>query len=117
MSGQESPKSEQSTRGKRVAARKTTTRRSAVVAKFTRKNAVVEAIQWRGNNDGEVIEFLGVEGTAAVYDVNIVGGRGLFIPAFQKRIAVPGDWIVTGGSIPPGAVEVRKPDDFEREYT
>ena len=78
--------------------------------KFRKKPVVIEAIQWTGDNVGEIGEFLA--GVAGVHWAN--SGRNVVIPTREGDMAAsPNDWIIKGVA---GEFYPCKPDIFEATY-
>jgi len=76
------------------------------MAKFRKKSAVIEAVQWTGMNVGEVLSFVGGEGSAKF-------GK-FFIPTLAGTMtALAGDWIIRGVS---GEFYPCEPDIFAKTY-
>lgn len=75
--------------------------------KFRKKPVVIEAIQWTGDNNGAVMDFMGQSWLNTNPDI-------LTIPTLQGTIAArKGDWIIKGVK---GEFYPCKPDIFEQTY-
>ena len=73
--------------------------------KYRKKPVVIEAVKWTGNNQKELVEFMGVVSTCA--------GK-LDIPTLEGTItASVGDWIIKGVK---GEFYPCKPDVFDATY-
>lgn len=74
---------------------------------FRKRSVVIQAIQWDGNNDVEIMDFLGTK--------SLIKERGkLVIPTLEGEMqASRMDWIIQGIQ---GEVFPCKPDIFEETY-
>ncbi len=79
------------------------------MTKFRKKPVVIEAVQWTGILNVEILNFL----PDGVYQA--LGGDGnLRIPTLEGvMLASPGDWIIKGVA---GEFYPCKPDVFEKTY-
>lgn len=76
--------------------------------KYRKKPVVIEAVQWRGSNIGEIGDFLQWS------NFNHDDVRGLDIHTLEGNLhATEGDWIIKGVS---GEFYPCKPDIFEATY-
>jgi hypothetical protein len=83
--------------------------REALMAKFRRKIAIIDAVQWAGNNLEEVIVFMDVPEITNDFLDNY-----LIIPTLEGDMkASVGDWIIRGVG---GEYYPCKPDKFEKLY-
>jgi hypothetical protein len=74
--------------------------------KFRKKPAIVEAVQWMGNNCEEMAKFMGRE--------SITDGADLVIYTLEGNMrANVGDWIIRGVS---GELYPCKSDIFQQTY-
>lgn len=93
-----------------------------MIKKFRKKPVVIEAIQWNGNNERDVFDFLEPArkdqymtntGDSFYIDHSKVKG-GLIIRTLEgEHIASIEDWIIKGVS---GEFYPCKPDIFEKTY-
>ena len=90
------------------------------MSKFRKRPVVVDAIEWRGDNLREVIDFTGWHPSAsnkwtwAEYEMIIVPEKGLKIFTLEgSHMASVGDWIIKGVK---GEFYPCKPDVFEATY-
>lgn len=75
--------------------------------KFVKKPIVVNAIQWTGTNNDDIVEFMG-------WKVDKTNYGHLKIPTLEGTMeARPGDWIVRGVT---GEYYPVKPDIFALTY-
>lgn len=78
--------------------------------KFRKKPVEVEAVQWTGENVGEIKSFAGLDVSVQYYDLpptlRIYTLEGVMT-------AKPGDWIIKGVQ---GELYPCKPDVFEKTY-
>lgn len=80
---------------------------------FNDRSAVIEAVQWTGDNTAEVAEFIGGP-VEDVTDPNITGGRGLIVVTDEGTVlATPRDWIVSDAQ---GELFTCAPDVFAGRY-
>lgn len=74
--------------------------------KFRKKPVVIEAIQWTGQNEGELANFMRQPAVSQ--------GKGLLIDTLEGEMrADPGDWIIRGVK---GEFYPCKPDIFAATY-
>ena len=74
--------------------------------KFRKKPVVIEAIQWAGDNFGELTDFM--------HDCYSVDGKKIIISTYEGNMtANVGDWIIRGIK---GEFYPCKPDIFEATY-
>lgn len=79
--------------------------------KFRKKPVVIEAVQWNGNNDMEIQEFIRNGNWHWVAEDD---GINLYIPTLEGKMkANVGDFIIKGVS---GEFYPCKPDIFEKTY-
>jgi hypothetical protein len=77
---------------------------------YRKKPVVIEAVQWTGENQGEVMRFTGDK---AVYRSR-TGGSELVVHTLEGvLVADPGDWIIRGVK---GEFYPCKPDIFAATY-
>lgn len=89
--------------------------------KFRKKPAVIEAIQWTGINDLELLEFVGLGGESLLKYPSLMtvnhprqwDGRWLVATLEGPLLANMGDWIIRGIK---GEFYPCKPDIFEATY-
>lgn len=82
-----------------------------MVEQFVKKPIIVEAIQWTGKNEYEVMKFVG----SHCYLVNKSNGKALIINTLEgDHYASVNDWIVKGVK---GEFYPVKPDIMEQTYT
>lgn len=80
--------------------------------KFRKKPVVIEAVQWTGNNIGEVIDHVG--GGLEFTTEELRNAPVVIIPTLEgKMTAMPGDWIIKGVK---GECYPCKPDIFAATY-
>lgn len=73
--------------------------------KFRKKPVLIEAVQWRGDNDIEVCDFTGIR---------LFAGNKLVIPTLEGALeAEVGDYIIRGVN---GEVYPCKPEIFRETY-
>ena len=76
------------------------------MAKYRKKPVVVEAVQWTGNNWGELTDFM--------HDAYGVEGQKITIVTLEGTMTADvGDWIIKGVK---GEFYPCKPDIFEATY-
>lgn len=88
------------------------------MAKFRKKPVEVEAIQWNGQNLKEIIDFTGLNPSAANIAwkdlCDLVDRDGLKIFTLEGKMSANiGDWIIKGVQ---GECYPCKPDIFEQTY-
>lgn len=88
------------------------------MAKYRKKPVVIEAMQWTGDNLSDVIDFTGLNISAAHWTKEefeaTVKNKGLKIFTLEGPLkASPGDWIIKGIR---GEFYPCKPDIFEATY-
>lgn len=82
-----------------------------MIGQFVKKPIVVEAIQWTGKNEHEVMKFVGSHCCL----VNKSDGKALIINTLEgDHYASVNDWIVKGVK---GEFYPVKPDIMEQTYT
>lgn len=82
-----------------------------MIEQFVKKSIVVEAIQWTGKNEHEVMKFVGSHCCL----VNKSNGKALIINTLEgDHYASVNDWIVKGVK---GEFYPVKPDIMEQTYT
>lgn len=82
-----------------------------MIEQFVKKPIVVEAIQWTGKNEHEVMKFVGSHCCL----VNKSNGKALIINTLEgDHYAFVNDWIVKGVK---GEFYPVKPDIMEQTYT
>ena len=82
-----------------------------MIGQFVKKPIVVEAIQWTGKNEHEVMKFVGSHCCL----VNKSNGKALIINTLEgDHYASVNDWIVKGVK---GEFYPVKPDIMEQTYT
>ncbi len=80
-----------------------------MIKKYKKKPIVVEAVQWTGRNDTEVLEFL--ENSKSDYDYN---GKEIYIETLEGKMFVSdGDFVIKGVK---GECYPCKPNIFEQTY-
>jgi hypothetical protein len=85
--------------------------------KFRKKPVVIEAIQYTGENQGEVASFVGKNLPVKIHDLG--GGTQGGVPCLEietlegTMLAIPKDWIIRGVS---GEFYPCKPDIFDKTY-
>ena len=85
--------------------------RITMIGQFVKKPIVVEAIQWTGKNEHEVMKFVGSHCCL----VNKSDGKALIINTLEgDHYASVNDWIVKGVK---GEFYPVKPDIMEQTYT
>lgn len=76
------------------------------MAKYRKKPIVIEAVQWTGNNFGDLTDIM--------HDVYGVDGKEITIRTLEGVMtASVGDWIIKGVK---GEIYPCKPDIFEATY-
>ena len=79
--------------------------------KFRKKPVVIDAVQWDGENYGEVV-YVMVNNTDIAW--NSVVGSKLYINTLEGVMTADvGDWIIRGVA---GEIYPCKPDIFEKTY-
>lgn len=80
------------------------------MAKYRKKPVEVEAVQWTGENDTEIVRFVNHDGKRwAAYSLGV-----MYIDTLEGvMIASPGDYIIKGVN---GEFYPCKPDIFEKTY-
>ena len=82
-----------------------------MIEQFVKKPIIVEAIQWTGKNEHEVMKFVGSH--CCLVDKS--NGKALIINTLEgDHYASVNDWIVTGVK---GEFYPVKPDIMEQTYT
>lgn len=82
-----------------------------MIEQFVKKPIIVEAIQWTGKNEHEVMKFVGSHCCL----VNKSNGKALIINTLERdHYASVNDWIVKGVK---GEFYPVKPDIMEQTYT
>lgn len=85
--------------------------RIIMIEQFVKKPIIVEAIQWTGKNEHEVMKFVGSHCCL----VNKSNGKALIINTLEgDHYASVNDWIVKGVK---GEFYPVKPDIMEQTYT
>jgi hypothetical protein len=77
------------------------------MTQYRAKPAIIEAIQWKGSNEGDIMYFIGG-------CTQPIGDGRLIIPAGEYDItAAEGDWVTKSAN---GEVGLCKHDTFEETY-
>ncbi len=77
--------------------------------RYRKRPIEIEAIQWTGENFGQVEQFMGVRSSFVRGDFN-----GLRLHTLEGvMLAMPGDWIIRGVA---GELYPCKPEIFEQTY-
>ena len=82
--------------------------------KFIKKPVVIDAVQWNGDNLGEVFDGLGLQEANLKSVYESANGGLLYIRTLEGKMhADRGDWIIKGVK---GELYPCKPDIFELTY-
>ncbi|MFB5623347.1 MAG: hypothetical protein ACE5RP_00300 [Nitrosopumilus sp.] len=84
-----------------------------MIKKFKKKPVVIEAIQWNGNNNEEVVDFIGWDNLNAEFKEN-ESDVNFSISTLKGDMKVSmGDWVIKGIK---GEFYTCKPEIFEETY-